>query len=75
MTTVWQEFIQVGKIIVILFSVVFVLALIIFVPFIFVWALNTLFPVAIGYTWKTWLAGCILLGILNGGHAVSKSNK
>ena len=31
-------------------------------PWIVVWALNTLFGLALGYTWETWLA-VVILGI------------
>ena len=43
----------------------FVLALVVFGPFILVWCLNTLFPVlVIPYTFKTWLASLLLPGVL-----------
>ena len=39
-----------------------VVAAIVFVPLLLLWALNTLFGVAIAYTFKTWLAALILGG-------------
>lgn len=41
------------------------LVMIIFVPFLLVWSLNTLFPVlAISYNIKTWLAALIIMSIV-----------
>ena len=38
---------------------------VLFVPIIFIWSLNTLFPVlAIPYTFETWLAALILPALL-----------
>lgn len=42
--------------------VMFIFALIVFVPIYFIWTLNTLFPaLAIGYTFKTWGAAWSLI--------------
>lgn len=54
---------------------VFVLAIFLLltvgVPFVFVWALNSLFPVlAIPYNVQTWLASLIILAILKGKHDI-----
>ncbi len=47
-------------------KIVFVALVIIFSPFITIWALNTLFPVlAIPYTFWTWLAVVWVGGIFN----------
>lgn len=51
--------------------VMFVLALIVFVPIYFIWTLNTLFPaLAIGYTFKTWVAALSLIIFIT--HIVEK---
>lgn len=42
------------------FIVVGILIGVLFVPFISIWALNTLFLLGIPYTFKTWLASLIL---------------
>lgn len=42
-----------------------VVAAIIIIPFAGIWALNTLFALAIAYTWKTWLAALILILIIS----------
>lgn len=34
-------------------------------PLAAIWALNTLFGVDIAVTWRTWLAGLILLGLIS----------
>ena len=39
---------------------------IVFVPLAGIWALNTLFGLAIAYTFKTWLAALVLAGIVGG---------
>lgn len=40
-----------------------VIIVVAFLPFIFIWSLNTLFPVVnIDYTWETWLASFVFLG-------------
>lgn len=53
--------------------IVFVVLLIIFMPLLVIWALNTLFPVlAIDYTLKTWFAIIIVAGIFAGASHKSK---
>ena len=48
-----------------LLTIVVAVAVIIFVPFLTVWALNVLFPVlAIPYTLETWAAIIILAGTM-----------
>lgn len=46
--------------------VVALLALIFAVPFINIWAINTLFGLGIAYTWQTWLASLIVTGLIRG---------
>jgi hypothetical protein len=41
--------------------------IIIFGPLVTIWAVNTLFELAIPYTFKTWLASLILGMIVSGG--------
>ncbi|MCK9369245.1 hypothetical protein M0R04_04840 [Candidatus Dojkabacteria bacterium] len=49
-------------------GMLFLVCLIIFVPFMSIWAINTLFPVvAIPYTLKTWFAILIFCGIFKAG--------
>ena len=42
------------------FIVIMVALLVIMVPLLSIWALNTLFGLAIAYTFKTWLAALLL---------------
>lgn len=46
-----------------------VLAGIILVPALLIWALNTLFPVSIAFTFVNWLAAFVLIGIFSGSSA------
>ena len=41
-------------------------------PFLFIWSVNTLFGLTIGYTLKNWFAGLILLGSVRSGHYTKK---
>jgi len=50
----------------------FILALIIFMPFLVIWALNTLFGLTIGYTLKTWFATFVLCMVVNSKSHTSK---
>lgn len=34
-------------------------------PFLVIWAVNTLFGLAIGYSWETWLAAFVLLLVVS----------
>ena len=54
----------------IIFIIVLLLAIVIFVPLLTIWSLNTLFGLAIGYSLKTWFASLILGGLV-GGSAVT----
>lgn len=54
--------------------VVLIVALVVFMPLAVVWALNTLFGLAIAYTFKTWLAALIICGCVGGTKASYKSN-
>ena len=45
---------------------------IILTPWGLVWSLNTLFALTIPYTFKTWLAGLVLLMFVNTGYYSSK---
>ena len=48
-------------------SVGFIIAVIIIGPLLTIWALNVIFPVlAIGYSFKTWLAILLLGGFIRG---------
>ena len=46
--------------------VVFIAALVVTGPIIVIWALNTLFGLGIGYTFKTWVATVIVCAIFQG---------
>lgn len=64
-----------GNIVMGLLIVVLVVALVIFGPLLFIWSLNTLFPVlAIDYTLKTWFAALVVHGAV-GGAKYSSSKK
>lgn len=56
--------------------VVFVLAMIIFGPFVTIWAVNTIFGTTIAFTFKTWLAAIWLQMVTFGGvqSAINKKN-
>lgn len=44
-----------------------IIGLVVFLPFLSIWALNTLFPVlAIPYTLETWAASILLGGVVRG---------
>lgn len=46
--------------------IILAVIVIIFVPHLVIWALNTLFPVlAIAHTWKTWAAIVIVIAAIN----------
>ena len=44
----------------------------VFMPLAGIWALNTLFGLAIGYTWQTWVAVVILTGFIGGTNCIRK---
>lgn len=46
--------------------ILFLLAMVIAVPFINIWAINTLFGLGIAYTFWTWLASLIVTGLIRG---------
>ena len=50
-----------------------VIAIIVFAPFIIIWALNTLFALGIEYTFWTWLAMLVVTGAFGKTHV--KINK
>ena len=51
-----------------------VIAIVIFGPFVWIWCINTLFPVAnIQYTFDTWLASLLIGGSFGGVRFASKS--
>jgi len=53
--------------------IVFILAVIVFGPFLTIWAANTIFPtLAIPYTFDTWLATILLGGFFRGSSVSSK---
>jgi hypothetical protein len=45
-----------------LLVVFLIIAMVVFFPFAFIWALNALFSLAIPFTFKTWMATVVLLG-------------
>lgn len=55
-------------------AVLVIIALAIFVPFIFIWAWNALYGAlyTIPYTWKTWLSVLIMYAFFNGKVAVER---
>jgi hypothetical protein len=51
-----------------------ILLALIFMPLAFVWSLNTLFPMlAIPYTFSTWAASVIIVGLLSNDHVKASS--
>lgn len=52
--------------------VLLIIALVIIIPFGFIWSINTIFNLSLAYTLKTWLASIILLAFF--GNAGMKSN-
>lgn len=51
-----------------------VIAVVAFGPFVWIWCINTLFPVAnIQYTFETWLASLLIGGSFGGVRLASKS--
>ena len=59
-------------------AVVFVLlliAIIVFQPFIIIWAINVLFGVGIPYTFKTWLAMFTIIMVIRSNSAASSNSK
>jgi len=48
------------------FNIVFAVTMIIFSPFLIIWALNTLFSLVISFTFKNWVAAVVLLLIFQG---------
>lgn len=50
------------------------LGVILVVPFINIWALNTLFGLGIAYTFWTWVASLVLTSMLSGGGLVKKNS-
>jgi len=55
---------------------IFVIAilLIIFAPFLSIWAVNTLFGLTIPFTLKTWFAALVLGGLVSGRASSGSSN-
>ena len=54
--------------------VLLLLVLIAAIPFVNIWAVNTLFGTGIGYTWSTWFASLILSALVSGNAAKVKMN-
>lgn len=53
------------KILNVIIGIIVIVALIVAIPFIVIWSLNTLFAgLAIVYTWQTWLAVFALTAVL-----------
>ena len=50
-----------------------ILSIITFTPLVSIWAVNTLFGLAIAYTFKTWLASLIITSILSPSVKVTKN--
>lgn len=57
-------------------ALVLIWALVVIVPLLTLWSLNTLFPVlAIPYTLETWFAAMILGGVVGGSTGLSFKSK
>jgi len=54
-------------------AIVFVIGFIIFYPIAVIWSLNTLFGLTIPYTFSTWCATMILVGVFAANIVVKKN--
>lgn len=61
-----------GKLALVLGGIAGIAFLIFIGPFLSIWALNTLFTLAIPYTFETWAAAGILNAVVSGGLIQSK---
>ena len=68
--TLLKRIIMNGSAIVLMFAII--ILLIIFGPFLSIWAVNTLFGLTIPFTLKTWLAAIVLGGLVSGRASSSK---
>jgi hypothetical protein len=55
--------------------VLFVIGLIVFMPFLIIWSINTLFTLGIPYAFKTWLAVSILVFVFGSSNSTSNEEK
>ena len=55
--------------------VLLLIAIIVFQPFIIIWAINVLFGVGIPYTFKTWLAMFTIIMVIRSNSAASSNSK
>jgi len=62
---------MISKIIGFLFLVALVIAVIYFIPIVFIWCINTLFQTAIANTWTNWFAALVLLMLIGNGSGLS----
>lgn len=53
------------------FIILFAIALVVLAPFATIWSINTLFGLAIPFTFDTWLASLILGGVVGGSTGLS----
>lgn len=54
-------------------AVIVVILAVVFGPFVMIWSVNTLFPVAaIPYTFETWVAAIVLAGVFKANVTVKK---
>ena len=54
------------KVFLVLTAATLLIAFLIWWPFVVIWALNTLFGLAIASTWTNWLATAILMSVVGG---------
>jgi hypothetical protein len=59
------------------YSVLFciILGIVYLVPFSFIWSVNTLFSLSIGYTLKNWIASLVLLILIGNGSGIKLKQK
>lgn len=62
------------NIVALLVVIALILGLIVVLPVLGIWAVNTLFATGIAYTFWNWLAMFVLMAIFGGGSAVNGSN-
>lgn len=56
-------------------AIVFGLAIVFFFPLAAIWSLNTLFGLAIEYTFDTWVSAFLLTSLIQGNGLVFRRNK
>lgn len=64
-----------GTVIGMILFALLILAAIIFIPMLVIWALNTLFALSIAYTFINWAAVYVLIAVFRGGSSSSSNTE